>query len=172
MVTAEDIAPVLNGGGQVVSTDGGTVGRVADVFLAAGSAQPAWVSVVVGRLRHRTVLVPLDGASADGTRLTVPFPAKLVRHAPTVEAADGRLTPADEAGLRAGQITAQLGTDPIVLGGDIVTAVDGRPVRTADELRGAVAAKRSGAKARITFLRGDDEREVEVELARRPADGG
>ena len=81
-------------------------------------------------------------------------------------------SPAQRAGIRAGQITAQLGSDPIVLGGDIITEVDGRPVRTANELREAVAGKRSGEQVEITLVRGDDERTLEVELAQRPVDPG
>ncbi|GIG29707.1 PRC-barrel domain-containing protein [Cellulomonas marina] len=109
MLTTEDIAPVLAGGGHVVAADGKAVGRVQDVFLGAGTGQPAWVAVLVGRLRHRTVLVPLDDAGVDGDAITVPYDAKLLKHAPDVTAPDGRLSPDDEATLRAHYVAT--GTD-------------------------------------------------------------
>jgi S1-C subfamily serine protease len=84
----------------------------------------------------------------------------------------GEGSPAAKAGLRAGRITAQLDGAPIVLGGDIITAVDGRPIRTSEELRDRIAGKKSGTKVKLTIVRDGDEREVEVQLGQRPDEGG
>jgi len=48
--------------------------------------------------------------------------------------------------------------------GDIVIAIDGEPVATADALRDAFEAKGAGARAVLTVRRGGREREVTVEL--------
>ena len=79
-------------------------------------------------------------------------------------------SPAERAGLRAGSITAQLEDgSSIQLGGDIVRAVDGRPVRTSDDLAATISAKKPGSKVKLDILRDGTEQTVEVELAERPA---
>lgn len=58
-------------------------------------------------------------------------------------------SPAEKAGLEAG---------------DVIVAVDGRPVRSAQEVKNAVGLKGSGAPLLLTVRRGDDERTLEVRL--------
>jgi S1-C subfamily serine protease len=81
-------------------------------------------------------------------------------------------SPAAKAGIRAGDIVAQLGDQAIRLGGDIITAVDGRTVRTTDDLAGAVAAHKQGDKVEVELLRDGRKRTVEVELTSRPTQTG
>jgi S1-C subfamily serine protease len=76
-------------------------------------------------------------------------------------------SPADRAGIRGGDIGAQLGDQAIRLGGDIITGVDGRPVRTKDDLAAAVAGHKAGDKIEIRLHRDGRERTVEVELTSR-----
>jgi putative serine protease PepD len=76
--------------------------------------------------------------------------------------------PADQAGLRAGDITAQLEGNPIQLGGDIITKVDGREIRSQTDLSNAIADKRKGDKVTITFMRGRHEKTATVTLAQQP----
>lgn len=63
-------------------------------------------------------------------------------------------SPASEAGLRSG---------------DVVTAVDGKRVSSAEDLRGTIAAKRPGDEIELEVRRGDSARTVTVELGTRPA---
>ena len=70
------------------------------------------------------------------------------------------------------------GTDEVVvagqsyrLGGDIITKIDGKPVRTAAELREAIAAKKPGDKVTIEGFRGNDPRRLVVTLGAQPARG-
>ena len=60
-------------------------------------------------------------------------------------------SPAAKAGLRAGSVTAQLddGTQ-VVLGGDIVTAIDGRAVRSSDDVANRITAKKPGDTVKVT----------------------
>jgi S1-C subfamily serine protease len=78
-------------------------------------------------------------------------------------------SPADKAGIRAGDISATLDGDPIQLGGDIITEVDGKPIKSNDDLTAAIAGRKPGEKVQITIRRGDKTKEVEVTLADRPA---
>jgi S1-C subfamily serine protease len=73
--------------------------------------------------------------------------------------------PAEEAGLRAAEtdFSGQV-TDP----GDVIVAVDGEPVRSADDVVSAVAGKQPGDTIELEVYRGDDKRTERVELGERP----
>ncbi len=77
--------------------------------------------------------------------------------------------PADRAGIRGGDITAQLEGRPIQLGGDIITAIDGRAIRTDTDVEIAVTARKEGDKIEIELLRDGKKTTVKVTLAKRPA---
>jgi S1-C subfamily serine protease len=76
--------------------------------------------------------------------------------------------PADKAGIRGGNITAQLGGSTIQLGGDIITAVDGKPIRTSQDLAAAITGRKEGDKVTLEVLRDGSRRAVQVTLAQRP----
>ena len=61
---------------------------------------------------------------------------------------------ADRAGLRGGNQTAYLGNMQISIGGDLIVAVDGQPVTTAQELSDIMNEKQPGDSVTITFYRG------------------
>jgi S1-C subfamily serine protease len=82
------------------------------------------------------------------------------RGALIVEATEGG--PADDAGLR--------GADPETgRGGDIIVSIDGRRMDDTEEVAAAVAAHRPGDEVEIGYLRGDERRNVTVELSERPS---
>jgi S1-C subfamily serine protease len=78
-------------------------------------------------------------------------------------------SPAEKAGIRAGDLSATIGGNDLVLGGDIITAVDGRPVRSSDDLAGLIGAKKSGTKIKVTLQRGKRKTTVDVTLAAQPS---
>jgi len=78
-------------------------------------------------------------------------------------------SPAAKAGIRGGDIVAQLNGNEVRLGGDIVTAVDGKKVRTSDDLANAITRKKQGDKVKIDLIRGGRKLTVEATLAQRPA---
>jgi S1-C subfamily serine protease len=59
-----------------------------------------------------------------------------------------------------------------VIGGDVVTALDGKPTSDADDLRKALAAHDPGDSVRLTVTRDGQDRTVEVTLGNRPAGAG
>jgi S1-C subfamily serine protease len=73
--------------------------------------------------------------------------------------------PADEAGLRGGRTETSAG---VAAGGDLVVAIDGKAVRTPDDLATAIAEHSPGDEVEIEYYRGDDRRTVSVKLAERP----
>jgi putative serine protease PepD len=76
--------------------------------------------------------------------------------------------PANKAGIRAGDISAQLDNNPIQLGGDIITKVAGTEIRTSNDLQAAVVDRKPGDKVKVTLVRGGQTKTVEVTLGERP----
>jgi S1-C subfamily serine protease len=76
--------------------------------------------------------------------------------------------PADKAGIRAGDLPATLDNHPIQLGGDIITRIAGKEIRTKDDLQAAVADRKSGDRVKVTLWRASKVRTVEVTLGERP----
>ena len=76
--------------------------------------------------------------------------------------------PADRAGIRAGDLSATLDNHPIQLGGDIITKVAGKDIRTSNDLQAAVADRKSGEKVKIELVRAGKVKTVEVTLGQRP----
>jgi S1-C subfamily serine protease len=74
-------------------------------------------------------------------------------------------SPADKAGLHGGRTQTSQG---VPAGGDLIVAVDGKPVSNSTDVADAIASKRPGDKAEITYYRGDSKKTVSVELAKRP----
>jgi S1-C subfamily serine protease len=77
--------------------------------------------------------------------------------------------PADDAGLRGGDINATLNGQSIQLGGDIITAVDGKEIATNEDLTAAIANRKPNEKVRLTIQRDGKPKTVEVTLGDRPA---
>jgi putative serine protease PepD len=77
--------------------------------------------------------------------------------------------PADKAGIKAGDIPASLDGNPITIGGDIITKVDDKGIRSDEDLQSAVADHKPGAAVRITLVRAGRTRTVAVTLGEQPA---
>lgn len=76
-------------------------------------------------------------------------------------------SPADRAGLRGG--TRQTDIQGLLAGGDLITGVDGRPVRIFDELISYMLTHKSpGDSMTLTIVRDNEEMEVTVNLTKRP----
>jgi len=81
-------------------------------------------------------------------------------------------SPADKAGITAGNATVTVDGQRIRAGGDVITEVDGNPVSGMDDVIAAVDGKQPGDSLQLTLLRGGDTRSVTVELTDRPARAG
>ena len=75
--------------------------------------------------------------------------------------------PADQAGIRGGSQPTNL--ERLQAGGDVITAIDGHPVTTFDELLGYLTTNKSpGDTVVLTILREDQSMDVTVTLGSRP----
>jgi S1-C subfamily serine protease len=77
-------------------------------------------------------------------------------------------SPAEAAELRGGQLDLTIDGQAVLIGGDIITAVNGKPVDTPEKLADAMKDLAVGATIRLTVFRGGQTREVECVLPERP----
>jgi S1-C subfamily serine protease len=77
--------------------------------------------------------------------------------------------PAAKAGIEGGNTEATIEGAGVTLGGDIITALDGKKVKSMEDLIGIVEAKKPGDELEVTLLRGGNEKTVTVTLGNRPA---
>ena len=163
--------PLLDGAGRVIGVNsqiesaggGGNVGigfavpintarEVAQDLIADGEVEHAFVGISGG---------DLTAEIADVLNLDIDEGAIVQSVVPG--------SPADEAGIEAGDTEVTINGQPLRVGGDVIVAVDGEPVATMSDVIGAVDAKQPGDSLELTVLRDGEERDVSVELADRPA---
>ncbi|CAA9319925.1 MAG: hypothetical protein AVDCRST_MAG61-2205 [uncultured Friedmanniella sp.] len=87
-------------GREVHGPDGEKIGKAGRVYVDDQTGRPKWVSVETGLFGTRASFIPLEGASFDGDRLTVPYDKSRVKGAPDLGDAD-HLSPEDEGTLNA-----------------------------------------------------------------------
>jgi S1-C subfamily serine protease len=71
---------------------------------------------------------------------------------------------ADQAGLRGGSERAYLGNIPIMLGGDLIVAIDDQKVEDEQDLSQVMNNHRAGDTVKITIFRGKKKMDVNVSL--------
>jgi S1-C subfamily serine protease len=81
-------------------------------------------------------------------------------------------SPAEEAELRAGDHELKFQAQDIKVGGDVIVAVDGKPLTRADDLADRISSLSTGSKVDLDVVRDGKHRTVQVELGRRPRGSG
>ena len=76
--------------------------------------------------------------------------------------------PAAKAGLRGGTRQVRIGNSIAVIGGDIITAIEGTPVASVEELSRALRRYTPGTTIGATIIRGNTQRELRITLGERP----
>jgi S1-C subfamily serine protease len=162
--------PLINAAGQVVgitsqieSQSGGNVGigfavpintarDIAKQILTTGNVQHAFLGIQGYTLTPQLANV-----------LNLP-----VKHGAVVQ----RVTPgspADDAGLRGGTANVTIEGQNVRVGGDVITSVDGKAVKSMDAVANDIAAKKPGDQVELGIERRGHSQTVSVTLANRPA---
>jgi len=78
-------------------------------------------------------------------------------------------SPADKAGIRGSDRNLEINRQTVLVGGDILTAIDKQPIKEFDDLTAYLARNTEvGQKVTLTFLRSGKEQTTDVTLAARP----
>lgn len=107
--------------------------------------------------------------SVDGSLSALNLPVKSGAMVETVEAG----TPAAKAGLRGGNLEAQLGGGKVAVGGDIIVGVDGKAISSAEDLSSLIGSKKPGDTISVEVMRATgkgtyEKKTIKVTLTARP----
>ena len=78
-------------------------------------------------------------------------------------------SPAAKAGVRGGAASVIVSGESYVVGGDIITSLDGVPMTSEARFRDLIAAKKPGDTVTLQIRRGTKEMRVVVQIGRLPA---
>jgi S1-C subfamily serine protease len=165
-----------NSGGPLLDAGGRVLGINSQIRSASGTGSGVGFAVSVDVVRRSLaqlrrsgqVRYPYLGVSTQSVypQLAARFALGTPRGALLQQVVKGG--PADKAGLRAGTRRATFQELPWRLGGDIVTKVDGRPIRQNDDLSQELDGRAPGDRTVLTIVRDGRVREVPVRLGTRP----
>jgi S1-C subfamily serine protease len=77
--------------------------------------------------------------------------------------------PSDEAGLRGGTDVVEFNGNQIALGGDVIRSIDGKAMRSSDDVRVLLESKKPGDRVSVEVLRDGRSQTLTVTLGNRPA---
>jgi S1-C subfamily serine protease len=80
--------------------------------------------------------------------------------------------PADKAGIEAGGTSATINGEEVRLGGDIITEVDGKKLKSMEQLVEIIQGHKPGDELELTIIRDGDEKTANVTLGSQPENSG
>ena len=155
--------PVFNVAGQVVgvntaifSPNGGNVGI--GFAMPINRAKAMLDDFQAGRKRPRlgVSVVPVAGDYADALNLPTQGGLLIQEVSPNTAAA--------RAGLRGGREMVQIGNAQLLIGGDLIMSIDGKPVDRDDAITRALSRKRAGDALDLTIFRNGKTTNLKVTL--------
>jgi S1-C subfamily serine protease len=165
-----------NSGGPLLDARGEVIGINSQIKSASGGGEGVGFAVPVGTVARSLDQLRKRGRVAYGylgvqTRELYPQLAEhlelpVERGALVLELTDGG--PAARAGLRAGQDVTEFQGERFPTGGDVIVAVDGRPLAQRVNLADVVSVKQPGQTVALAILRGGRRRTLRIELEDRP----
>jgi S1-C subfamily serine protease len=167
-----------NSGGPLLDSKGEVIGINEQIASSSGSNSGVGFAIPVTSIRYSYDQLKADGKveyAFLGVTSESLYP-QLADHL-GIPAGSGALvtdvvsgSPADKAGLHGstGETTFQL--QHVKTGGDVVLAVDGKPVHANDDLSELIAAHKPGDVVTLDVLRDGHRAGVQVTLGARPAD--
>jgi len=166
-----------NSGGPLLDSSGRVIGINSQIESPAGGNVGIGFAVPINTAREVAQQLIDDGQvehaflGVSGADLTPQIAAVL-----NLDAEGGALvqsvvpdSPADEAGIEAGDAEVTIDGQPLRAGGDLIVAVDGEAVEGVSDVIAAVDAKQPGDEIELTVERAGERRTVTAELDDRPA---
>jgi S1-C subfamily serine protease len=158
--------PLLNSRGEVIGITTLIASNGADQSSGIGFAIPINTAKAVlddfakyGRVRRPTLdiqTIPIGPDIAEQIGLPADHGILIDRVLPGGAA--------EKAGLRGGTQRMYYGNTPVMLGGDLIVAMDGQEITTPQDLSAAMNAHRAGDVATVTIYRGRKKLDIKVTL--------
>jgi S1-C subfamily serine protease len=151
-----------NSGGPLVNSSGEVVGINTAV---AGDAQNIGFSIAI------TPAKPIIEELRQGTTKSRPFlGVKMFTVTPSIAEQLGMKA---QSGALVADVTAGSGAEVAgIRNGDVITSIDGKEVKAAEDVTSAVSAHKPGDEIKLTYRRGDETKDTDVKLGERPVDAG
>jgi len=162
-----------NSGGPLLNSRGEVIG-INSMIATGGSNQSAGIGfaipintakavindlVMYGRVRRPTLgvaLLPIGPELAQEMGLPADNGVLIMRVQPG--------SSADRAGLRGGNQRAYIGNIPVMIGGDLIVAIDGEPVSDQQDIANAMDKHHAGDTITVKIFRGKRQMDVKVTL--------
>ena len=167
-----------NSGGPMFDARGRVIGINAQIRSESGTAEGVGFAVPINAARRSMEQLIQSGRVRYAwlgvtTQTVTPRMAQELGFGAEVGAAVQEVvedSPADRAGLRGGGRERSFEGVAIQPGGDLIVAIDGTPVDSAEDVVRAITQRLlPGQSVELTILRGNLQRTVDVELGERPA---
>ena len=175
-------APINSGnsGGPLIDAHGRVIGVNSQIETASGGGGNVGIGFAVPSNTVKSIVAQLlvdgrvDRAFLGVTLQDVsPDVARVLRLPVTKGVLVGAVkpgSPAAKADLKGGTTHVVVAGESYQLGGDMIVAIDGKPVASVDALRDAIAAHKPGDKVRITLVHSDGRKATVVAALGRAPD--
>jgi S1-C subfamily serine protease len=162
--------PLLDAAGRVIginsqiATGGGSTGNVGIGFAVPINTAKRLLPQLKrsGAVEH--AYLGIIGTSIDASLADLQLRVDRGVLVQSVEPGSG----AAKAGLRGGTIESQLDGQRIVLGGDVIQSIDGKPIDSMSDLSGLLARREPGDEIKVGILRSGERKVIEVTLGTAP----
>jgi S1-C subfamily serine protease len=165
-----------NSGGPLLNSNGEVIGINSAIFSLTGGYQGIGFAIPINHARDIAsqlitsgrVARPWLGISGIGITKSLAEAIGLSVNKGILVVEVVRGSPAHEAGLRGGDQDVIIGHIRLRIGGDIITAIEGKPVSDMKELVRVLDRLRVGQTVTVNVVRDGFKKEISVSLAERP----
>jgi len=171
-----------NSGGPLLDAAGRVIGINSQIETGGGGGGSVGIGFAVpintakselGQLKQggtvRGAYIGLTSLTIDSSLSALNLPVKSGALVQSVQ----KGTPAEKAGIRGGNVNGSIENGQVAVGGDIIVAIDGKTVRSSEDLAADISAKHAGDKVTVGLYRGTgsghyERKTLMVTLASRP----
>jgi S1-C subfamily serine protease len=167
--------PLLNAAGEVlginsqIETGGSSTGSVGIGFAVPINTAKGEISQLEKGGTVRGAYLGLTSLTIDGSLSALNLPVKSGALVQSVQ----KGTAAQKAGIKGGTISTNIENGQVAVGGDIIVAVDGKPIASSEQLASVIETKKPGQDVTVKLERangkgGYEPKTVTVKLGARP----